>query len=195
MIRPLRSARFGFRADASASPMVPRSLRPRKDQTIGNRCQNSGTPLRKSNKPRVAPGFSRKILKGFVLIDRPERQRLAEFFFDCIFRRRLNPLVINPIRNVDFHNQAGWKFTPRDITPAPNVHFYVDLMRVSKHDRGWLISMEQLLPSHGALKDYAGTYRFQLTVTAENAKPATCEVDVTYEGNWKNLRGVSVLKA
>src|SRR5437879_783523 len=39
---------------------------------------------------------------------------------------------------------AGWKFTPRDIPPAPNVHFYVDLTRVSKHDPGWLISVENL---------------------------------------------------
>jgi hypothetical protein len=34
------------------------------DQTIGNRCQTSGTPLRKSNKPRVAPGSGRKYDAG-----------------------------------------------------------------------------------------------------------------------------------
>jgi hypothetical protein len=42
---------------------------------------------------------------------------------------------------------SGWKFTPRDIPPAPNVHFFVDLMRVSKHDPGWLLSVEQLFSS------------------------------------------------
>jgi hypothetical protein len=44
--------------------------------------------------------------EGSVLTGRPERQRFAEFFFDCIFRCLLNPLIINPIKNVDFHNQT-----------------------------------------------------------------------------------------
>ena len=60
------------------------------------------------------------------------------------------------------------------------MHFFVDLLRVSKHDPGWLLSVGQLFSSQGSLKTYSGTYRFQLTVTADNAEPATCEVDVTY---------------
>ena len=44
------------------------------------------------------------------------------------------------------------------------------------------------------VKNYSGTYRFQLTVTADNAEPATCEVDVTYAGNWNDLRAVAVPK-
>jgi hypothetical protein len=65
---------------------------------------------------------------------------------------------------------SGWKFTPRDIPPASNVHFFVDLMRVSKHDPGWLLSVEQLFSSQGSLKTYSGTYRFQLTVTARQCR-------------------------
>lgn len=89
---------------------------------------------------------------------------------------------------------AGWKFMPRDIPPAPDVLFYVDLMRVSKHQSAWLLSTEKTFASHAGLKNYKGTYRFQLTVTAENAEPATCEVDVSYSGDWNDLRALSVEK-
>ena len=84
---------------------------------------------------------------------------------------------------------AGWNFTPRDVPQG--VEFYVDLMRVSKQTTGWQISVQQLYASHANLKQYSGTYRFQLTVTADNAFPATCEIDVTYDQNWRNLRALA----
>jgi hypothetical protein len=81
----------------------------------------------------------------------------------------------------------GWRFQPRDIPQG--VTFYVDLMKVSKHTAGWFFSVEKpLSASQTALKDYSGTYRFQLTVTADNAGPATCEVDITYKQDWHTLR-------
>jgi hypothetical protein len=85
-------------------------------------------------------------------------------------------------------------YAPRH-TPAPGVHFYVDLMRVSKHQPGWLFCVEKLLASQAGLKDYSGTYRFQLTLTDDNAEAATCEVDVTYAKDWHNLRAVPVPKS
>jgi hypothetical protein len=90
---------------------------------------------------------------------------------------------------------AGWNFKPRDIPPASSVHFYVDLMRVSKHQPRWFFTVENLLSSHAGLENYSGTYRFQLTLTADNAKPAICEIDVTYAKDWHSLRAVPVLKS
>jgi hypothetical protein len=53
-----------------------------------------------------APGSDRKCWKASSSLAAHARQRFAEFFFDCIFRCLLNPLIINPIKNVDFHNQT-----------------------------------------------------------------------------------------
>jgi hypothetical protein len=83
---------------------------------------------------------------------------------------------------------AGWDFAPRDLPKGAD--FYVDLMKVSKNDSGWLISVEKLLASHAKLKDYSGTYRFQLLATADNALPVTYEIDVEYHQNWKDLRAM-----
>jgi hypothetical protein len=85
---------------------------------------------------------------------------------------------------------AGWNFSPRDIPRG--VEFYVDVVRVSKHVSGWRFSVERLFASHAELKDYRGTYRFSLMVTGDKADPAMCEVDVTYDGDWHNLRAVAV---
>lgn len=90
---------------------------------------------------------------------------------------------------------AGWNFKPRDVPPAPGVCFYVDLMRVSERQPGlWLFSVEKLLKDQLRLQNYSGTYRFELTLTADNAEPAISEVDVHYTGDWQQLRAVSVSK-
>jgi hypothetical protein len=85
---------------------------------------------------------------------------------------------------------SGWEFEPRDIPQG--VCFYVDLMRASKHTAGWLLSVQKVFASNASLKTYSGTYRFQLTVTADNAASVTCEVDVTYMQDWHTLRAVAV---
>jgi hypothetical protein len=88
---------------------------------------------------------------------------------------------------------AGWSFVPVDV-PA-GVEFYVDIVRVSKADRGWLFSVEKLFATQQGLKDYVGTYRFHLMATAENASPAYCTIDVVYNGDWHSLRSVAVKPA
>jgi hypothetical protein len=88
---------------------------------------------------------------------------------------------------------AGWNFEPRDIPQG--VTFYADLMRVSKRTPGWLFSVREKLANHAALPAYSGTYRFQVTVTADNADPAVCEVDVTYNQDWHTLRAGAARKA
>lgn len=87
---------------------------------------------------------------------------------------------------------AGWGFEPRDIPKG--ICFYADLMRVSKNTPGWLLSVERTFASHAPMANYSGTYRFQVTVTADNAAPAICEVDVTYNQDWHSLRAVAVQK-
>jgi hypothetical protein len=89
---------------------------------------------------------------------------------------------------------AGWNFDPRDILPAPGVCFNVDLMRVSKHEPGWNFSVKRLFGNEAEIKNYSGTYRCQLTLTADDAKPAICKIDVTYEQDWQNLRAIETTK-
>jgi hypothetical protein len=89
---------------------------------------------------------------------------------------------------------AGWNFSPIDVPPDVG-SFYADVVRVSKHDRGWLFSVEKLLAHQQKLKEYVGTYRFRVTVTAENAPASSCEVDVTYNGDWHSLRAAPVANA
>jgi hypothetical protein len=86
---------------------------------------------------------------------------------------------------------AGWDFEPRDLPPSPEANHYVDLMRVSKHEPGWIICAQQVFADQAKLRRYRGTYRFHVTLTADNAEPATCAVDVNYLGDWHNLRAVA----
>jgi hypothetical protein len=83
---------------------------------------------------------------------------------------------------------AGYDFSPLDVPRG--VDFYVDVVRVSKSDPGWLFSVQKLFASQTQLKAYRGTYRFRLLVTADNADPAACEIDVVYDGDWHNLRAM-----
>jgi hypothetical protein len=85
---------------------------------------------------------------------------------------------------------AGWSFVLLDV-PA-GVSFYVDVLRVLKDQPGWKFSVKYLFTSEEHLVDYRGTYRFHLMVTADNATPASCEIDVTYNGHWQSLRAVPV---
>ncbi len=83
---------------------------------------------------------------------------------------------------------AGWDFTPRDVPSGPE--FYVDVVKVSKDYSDWIFF--KLFASQTNLKNYRGTYRFRLLATADNADPVVREIDVTYDGDWHNLRAVAV---
>lgn len=83
---------------------------------------------------------------------------------------------------------AGNDLQPRDIPEGP--HFYVDLVRFSKEQAWWYFGAN-LFSSDDDLKKFKGTLRLSLMVTADNASPHACAVDVTYKGDWKELRAVS----
>lgn len=86
---------------------------------------------------------------------------------------------------------SGWKFEPLDVPQG--VSFYADVMRVSKDKSGWLLWFQKsTLADDVDLAHYSGTLRFQVTVTADNATPASCEVDVTYNQDWHSLRALQV---
>jgi hypothetical protein len=89
---------------------------------------------------------------------------------------------------------AGWNFSPRDLPPAAGVSFYADLVRFSKYEPGWNFSVTRLFGNESQIRNYSGTYRCQLTLTADNAEPAIYEIDVTYEKekDWPNMRAVAV---
>ena len=82
-----------------------------------------------------------------------------------------------------------WTFKPRDIPKGAD--FYVNILRISKAVPGWQICVEQTYASHEKLKTYKGTYRFTLLATADDAVPAACDIDVTYDQDWHSLRAVA----
>ena len=83
---------------------------------------------------------------------------------------------------------AGHDFSGLDVPRG--VDFYADVVRISKSDPGWKFSVQRLFASQQELVHYRGTYRFYLLGTADNADPSTCEIDVTYDGDWHNLRAI-----
>ena len=73
--------------------------------------------------------------------------------------------------------------------------FYIEIVGVFKHESGWNFKKNQR-EEIISMKMFSGTYRLKLTVTADNAKPKSCEIDVTYQNkevrDWNQLRALSV---
>jgi hypothetical protein len=58
-------------------------------------------------------------------------------------------------------------------------------MKISKHPPGgWQFACKKGI---GYLKDYKGVYRFQLSLTADNAKSIMTEINVHYAGDWNGF--------
>jgi hypothetical protein len=94
---------------------------------------------------------------------------------------------------LDDSKVLSWATAGFSAVDVPSgTQFYVDVVRISKHASGWLFSVEKLLSSQQSLKDYVGTYRFRLMATADNAASAFCDIDVSYNGDWHNLRAWQV---
>ena len=67
-------------------------------------------------------------------------------------------------------------------------------MVISKNASGWNFPSKEQFASMVSLAKYSGTYRFEVTVTADNAAPAKCEVDITYRQDWNTFRAEEVRK-
>ena len=110
-----------------------------------------------------------------------------------VFLTGIKEVLPAGVTSAPFHDAKplswpGWDFTPRDVPQG--VDFYVNVFKISKDDPGWFISVEKLFSNQQKLKDYKGTYRFELLATADNAEPMKFEIEATYSGDWNNLRVV-----
>ena len=85
---------------------------------------------------------------------------------------------------------AGWGAEPRDV--PSQVSFYADVIVISKNTAGWNFATKEQFASMSNLAKYSGTYRFEVTATAENASHAKCEVDITYRQDWNTLRAEAI---
>jgi hypothetical protein len=83
---------------------------------------------------------------------------------------------------------VGWDFKPKTLPPPREIASYLDLVRVRKDMPGWDFTFERPLSNEERLKGYQGTYRFRIVVTADNAEPVFCDIDVDYRNDWHNLR-------
>jgi hypothetical protein len=82
---------------------------------------------------------------------------------------------------------AGYDWKPRTIPSGPS--FFTDFMHFSRdNDQGWLFICSLFEDQKDPLKKFKGTYRLHLLVTADNANPARCSVDVEYRGEYRNIR-------
>ena len=78
---------------------------------------------------------------------------------------------------------------PRDLPRG--VDFYADVVSFSKNGPpDWQFRVKETYANHTKLPKYRGTYRFHILATAENADPAQCMIDITYDGSWRNVRAV-----
>jgi hypothetical protein len=84
----------------------------------------------------------------------------------------------------------GWSFEPRDI--GAGVEFYVDIVSIPFIRGQWNICAEKLRADRKKIANFIGTYRFQLTATADNADSAICVIDITYDQNYRALRGKQI---
>ncbi len=92
-------------------------------------------------------------------------------------------LALDAATQTSFHDAkplawAGWDFKPRDIPPAPNVHFYVDLTSVLKKQSGWMFSVEK--------RSLRGP---------DQPHKLPGNVPIPFDRDWHNLRAVAVRKA
>lgn len=78
---------------------------------------------------------------------------------------------------------------PLDVPPG--VEFYVDLMKASSKDPGaWGII--GLFKHQQHLQHYDGTYQFCLMISADNASPRTCAINVEYKHDLSTLHAGQV---
>jgi hypothetical protein len=82
----------------------------------------------------------------------------------------------------------GTDFDPRDIPRGINQFF--DVVGVLKNQSGWRFSYRERFSNQAELPNYRGTYRFTIQVTGDGVAPAGRKIDVTYNGDWHNLRAV-----
>jgi hypothetical protein len=113
-----------------------------------------------------------------------------------VFLTRLEEVLPSETKSTNLHDALvlGWPggkdYSPRDI--PRDVEFYADVVCVAKRTPNWMFRVQQMYAKNLDLPKYRGTYRFHILATADEADPAQCKVDVTYDGDWHNFRAVPV---
>ena len=79
-------------------------------------------------------------------------------------------------------------YEPRDIPQGVNQFF--DVVGELKNSPGWRFTFRERFSDHAELPNYRGTYRFTVLVTGDGVVPACRKIDVSYNGDWNNLRAV-----
>jgi hypothetical protein len=78
-------------------------------------------------------------------------------------------------------------YDPREIPFGASQ--YADIVHFSKkddNDSGWLFTAKPgYIATDTELKDYRGTYRIEVLVAADGAKPVRKSIDINYNGHWK----------
>jgi hypothetical protein len=80
-------------------------------------------------------------------------------------------------------------YNPRDLPTG--VHQFFDVVGVLKNARGWRFKFgDNFGHDYDELPNYTGTYRFTVMVTGDGVAPGGRKIDVTYHGDWHNLRAL-----
>ena len=82
----------------------------------------------------------------------------------------------------------GNEFDARDIPRGINQFF--DVVGVLKNRSGWRFAYKERFSNLAELPNYRGTYRFTVQVTGDGVAPVGRKIDVTYDGDWHNLRAI-----
>jgi hypothetical protein len=79
---------------------------------------------------------------------------------------------------------SGYGFIPLDIPPI--VSQYVDIVRFSKDEPGWMFYTHPDFYSKDVeLKNHQGTYRIDVVVAGDGVAPKTYQINIDYKGDWK----------
>jgi hypothetical protein len=161
------------------------------------------------NRPKLSIGLNRSASPNIVHSAWNEGDKLVERVIarvsvqnhgkkaavNCrIFVVALHQIVSTKPVETDFYDSlqipwAGWIFDPKDIPDS--VTFYADLVRVRKDVEGWDFTFASIRPLlRDELKKYKGTFRFHVVATADNAKAAHADIDVTYNHDWHGFQAV-----
>jgi hypothetical protein len=124
-------------------------------------------------------------------VQNPGRSRATNCrpFITAIYEVRADNSLYRVLKDTKNLQWAGGKVEA--ISIPQGVEYYVDLLRVSKRTPGWGI-IHDLFGNQRKLLAYSGTYQFDLMISADNAGPSICKINVEYKQDPNTLRAWQV---
>jgi hypothetical protein len=82
----------------------------------------------------------------------------------------------------------GGDFDPRDIPYGASQ--YADIVHFSKEEQsGWIFyAKPNYISQDTQLRDYRGTYRVEVLVAGDGLNPATMNINIDYNGDWRGAK-------